>query len=121
MANTNLINTEMSFGKICKKTYIIGILTASTLGLLPVAAQATPKPCCQPTGGDSAVIQTNNQQASVVGKGNAANQNSNQSVNTVSSNQNTPTKATIRPTIRPTVRPTVHRPVHRPVTVPCKK
>jgi len=118
MANTNLINTEMSFGKICKKTYIIGILTASTLGLLPVAAQATPKPCCQPTGGDSAVIQTNNQQANVTGSANVVNQNSNQSVNSASRTASNTTVRETRITPKKVTTVRTYRPVHRPA--PCK-
>lgn len=81
MANTNSIKTDLSFAKMLKKTYILGILTASTLGLLPFTAQANPNPCCEPRGGDNAVIQTSDQQATVTGKGNAVNQNSSQSNN----------------------------------------
>ncbi|MCL1467829.1 hypothetical protein [Argonema galeatum] len=79
MTNTNSIKTGLSFAKIAKKTYILGILTASTLGLVPFTAQANPNPCCQSRGGDNAVIQTSNQQATVKGKGNSINQNSSQS------------------------------------------
>ncbi|GEM_PF-3498416 len=114
MANTNSIKTGMSFGKMFKKTYILGILTASTLGVLPLAAQATPKPCCQPTGGDNAVVQTSNQQANVTGKGNAVVQNSNQSNNTASATR-------VRPTAGNQKRPThVRRTVRRPAAAPCK-
>ncbi|MCL1468795.1 hypothetical protein [Argonema galeatum] len=115
MANTNSIETGINFGKMFKKTYILGILTASTLGVLPLGAQATPKPCCQSnTAGDSAVVQTSNQQANVKGKGNAVVQNSSQSNNTASATR-------VRPTAGNQKRPThVRRTVRPAAAAPCK-
>ncbi|HEY9849579.1 MAG TPA: hypothetical protein V6D28_08995 [Leptolyngbyaceae cyanobacterium] len=111
MANTN-------FGKMFKKTYLLGILTAGTLGLLSFAAEATPRPCCgNNAGGDNAVIQTSQQQATVTGKNNAIEQNATQSVRT-------------NPTVRPAARTAQKKPaqtrtrarrtVHRPAATPCK-
>ncbi|MCL1472631.1 hypothetical protein [Argonema antarcticum] len=115
MTNTNSTQTNSRFGQMLKKTYILGILTATTLGVLPLAAQATPKPCCQSSSaGDSAVVQTSNQQANVKGKGNAVVQNSNQSVNTASNTR-------VRPTSSNQKRPThARRTVRRPAAAPCK-
>lgn len=80
MATTNSIKTNVGFAKMLSKTYLFGILTATTFGLLPLPAQANP--CCRPTGGDNAVIQTSNQQATVTGASNSIRQNASQSSNT---------------------------------------
>ncbi|MBD2179530.1 hypothetical protein H6S82_17040 [Planktothrix sp. FACHB-1355] len=111
MASTNSTNAIANFGTMLKKTYILGILTVSTAGILPFAAKATANPCCQPSGGDSAVVQTSTQQANVSGKGNSVNQNSNQSAN-ASNPTVQPVRTGQKRPVR--VRP-VRRPVHRPV------
>lgn len=120
MTNTCSTKAEIGLGKMLKKAYVVGILTASTLGVIPFAGQATTNPCCQPGGGDNAVVQTSTQQANVTGKGNAVNQNANQSVNTAS-NTNTRDRAT-RTTPRRTAQVRTRRPVHRPAPAasPCK-
>lgn len=113
MANTN-------FGKMFQKTYLFGILAAGTLGLLSFAAEATPRPCCgNNAGGDNAVIQTSQQQATVGGQGNTVEQNATQSVRSANN-----------PTVRPAARTTQKKPaqartrtrrtVHRPAAAPCK-
>ncbi|MBD2182279.1 hypothetical protein [Aerosakkonema funiforme] len=79
MATINAIKTDLSFANLLKKSYLVGILTATTLGIVPLSAGANPNPCCQARGGDSAVVQTSNQQATVKGSGNGVNQHSNQS------------------------------------------
>lgn len=79
MATTNSIKTNAGFEKMLSKTSLFGILAATTLGLLPLSAEANP--CCRPTGGDNAVIQTSNQQATVTGSKNRINQNASQSSN----------------------------------------
>lgn len=125
MANTYLMKAEIGWQKMCKKAYILGILAASTLGVLPFAGQASANPCCQPRGGDNAVVQTSTQQANVTGKGNAVNQNSNQLVNTASNTSTSvrPTRTTsTRTTPRRTAQVRTRRPVHRPApaAAPCK-
>ncbi|MFB2924142.1 MULTISPECIES: hypothetical protein [Aerosakkonema] len=114
---TSSINTVANFGKMLKKSYLVGILTATTLGMLPLAAFATPtsEPCCQNrSGGDNAVVQSNTQEANVTGKGNSVNQNSNQSAN-ISGGSTSPT-STVRSTPKKPVR--ARRTVARPA--PCK-
>ena len=120
MANTCSTKAEIGFRKMLKKAYFLVILTASTLGIVPFAGQASANPCCQPRGGDNAVVQTSNQQANVTGKGNAVHQNANQSVNTAN-NTNTRARAT-RTTPRRTAQVRTRRPVHRPAPAasPCK-
>lgn len=127
MTTTNSMNAIAGFGKMLKKTYLIGILTASTLGVLPLAAQAnpTPQPCCQSRSGDNAVVQTSEQNASVDGKGNSLSQNANQSANNRGGSS-----ARVRPAATNSKRPVrthVRRPAPAPatcptpVTNPCKK
>ncbi|HEY9853430.1 MAG TPA: hypothetical protein V6D28_28425 [Leptolyngbyaceae cyanobacterium] len=79
MATTNSLKTNAGFGQMLSKTYLFGILTATTFGLLPLPAEANP--CCRPAGGDNAVIQTSNQQATVTGSKNRIRQNASQSSN----------------------------------------
>ena len=101
-----------------KKTYILGILTATTLGMLPFTAEASTKPCCQSNSRDNAVVQTSRQSANVTGKGNAVAQNANQSVNAVA-----PSNSRVHPTRtnrRTPTRTHVRRPARRPATSPCK-
>ncbi|MFB2918535.1 MULTISPECIES: hypothetical protein [Aerosakkonema] len=115
MASTNSTNAIANLGTMLKKTYILGILTVSSVGILPFAAKATPNPCCQPSGGDSAVVQTNTQQANVSGKGNSVNQNSNQSANASNPTVQPVRTAQKQPVRVHPVRRTVQRPVQRPV------
>lgn len=79
MATTN--KTNAGFGKIFGKTQIIGILTATTLGIFPITAAFANNVCCKASGGDDAVIQTSGQDATVSGSGNNIRQNSSQTSN----------------------------------------
>ena len=74
---SNLIQTQVHFGNMLKRTYAIAILTVATLGAIPLSAQAT-DPCCKRTSGDNAVIQTSEQQAHVTGSHNSIRQRSSQ-------------------------------------------
>lgn len=76
-----MANIKTTFGKIFNKTYILGIVTVTSLGMLPLAALANPQTCCKAGGGDNAVIQTSNQNAHVSGSGNRVRQNASQSAN----------------------------------------
>ena len=81
MANTS--KTDAGFGKMLNKTYIVGIFTATSLAIFPLAALANPN-CCKAqvrSSGDNAVIQTSDQQATVSGSGNRINQNASQTSN----------------------------------------
>lgn len=79
MATTN--KTKPGFGRIFGKTQIIGILSATALGIFPLTAAFANNVCCKASGGDDAVIQTSTQDTTVSGSGNSIRQNSNQTSN----------------------------------------
>ena len=79
MATIN--NNNAGLGKMFGKTQIIGILTATTLGIFPLTAAFANNVCCKASGGDNAVIQTSGQDATVSGSGNSIRQNSSQTSN----------------------------------------